>query len=1477
MVKVLILIISVYYSITTTYAAGPSCPNPNPLFDSASVTSSSLVGPNKSLTITSCSCLPVNTFNTIYSYDTIIIGGNTPGTLTICDNTGGTDVAPIRDVNQGLYIRAKSIEIKTNGTLSVSGKSAIPNTFSFTTTKGLTSGGQPAITVNGAAIPSEQDSSYISTLSNDTTSCLPLWYHTLLSSSYVNLKRPGSVVANSSGRPYCANGSYLNYIQSVFVGSVDYNFACSSNALSTAVGTDMTNVNGTYKYSVVAPATTAANNTSLRGEAGGAVACKANDNGTILGGLGGGFLFLEVGTFIIRSNGLLEASGLAGSANNATTNGGGSGGGGSVFIKANTVNIESNAVIDTQGNGGLWWSGQNRSFNSFGATYTFLTTGSSISIATGIDVGVSTDYFARVNSTRPSTNLGVTGPVIFVYGTSYTNNGTMRTSYVLNGQTTGVSAPIVIKDLWSPGHSFFEGSGANSYNPMNTPFISVINSLNGTYYINNYLNYEASRRIASNSLLFDFYWLQIDTLSIQFKNKSASALYFPFNSLQVNIEPNKDFGDTRSYTGTFCFTFPSAVGCGNNLLESTRAIRSDAWNLSFVSPINADSFKNGSYNFLLDRFDTNAVVPGLLGGPFTSNMSFPLFSYRNNSGAIDFNLRYGTIGYNQGASQLLTPRANTLFFDSYAPCDDILNDFCSINILNILSGSSKQSTNTFITNSPIGLRLQLTIRPNGGTMQQTGTPNVRVLVAGQRGNQLIDKNGTSIAKLGTIINEQDVNVNTALGKSCQELFFGEPGNADRSGNWSSFLSSSVAFTYNGFNLLDNSNWAGLESIINDTLKKVAAVNNQDCTANCDGTIYLLFCFRDDIGNWSRVIQYSNSKAYVDVDRKNGVNFLDLDLIDHNSYKGILNPRTLYPYQYSSNTCNNERDNIFECYNDTTYSLEANVPTSLKRIYFDSSGSDDPNNPDCASSDPCPILKLSNINGIVPRFIAPGEVGGNIRIAFAPYTWTNQSSIQVGLKLPSDKSGIKKIYYYKGASPPIDLNIATAIEIPNNIPSDICNTVRLANITNTTTPPANWLDYCFTINNITDNESVYITLEDGAGNRSLGNFITRRFFIDTIKPQSPSDLRTEENFVPISNPKLYFKSSLDQASFSVGVIGSGIKEYKICYWEESSKFTLDTLKILNNNTPGSCPQSSDIDYGVANSIIFQPNSTKTYQEYQFVNLPCCARWNIVMYALDNAGNYSLPSNILQFVNTDGSPRITFTREKYDYIVGGVSPRLGTTGLYTFKVRYIDVLDTIDNRSIPTKTEVWIDFNSDKKYDDSEKLLMNRLVGENLYGDGNYANGEDFYLSTQLKYNKQANGVITYKFVFVGKNNLSAKTQETSSVDATREYSLILDPYNSNDIIGYIEVRNNLVTPDSTIFPTILLKTPPNGEFTPIRLIIYDNYHNIIRSLYTGTYNEFGRYIRWNLLDDFGSSVGPGVYNVVYEYDNEVAYKKIVVIR
>ena len=107
--------------------------------------------------------------------------------------------------------------------------------------------------------------------------------------------------------------------------------------------------------------------------------------------------------------------------------------------------------------------------------------------------------------------------------------------------------------------------------------------------------------------------------------------------------------------------------------------------------------------------------------------------------------------------------------------------------------------------------------------------------------------------------------------------------------------------------------------------------------------------------------------------------------------------------------------------------------------------------------------------------------------------------------------------------------------------------------------------------------------------------------------------------------------------------------------------------------------------------------------------------------------------------------------------------------------------------------------------------------------------------------------------------------------------MLDPYDLNNIVGMMEVRNNLVTNTSDIFPTILLKQPPNGGQEKISLTIYDNFHNLIRSLYEGSYADFGRYIRWNLKDNFGMSVGSGVYNVIYEYEGNVEYRKILIIR
>ena len=1497
MVKYLLYSIFIIIAFDTIYAVGPVCANYTEIFDPNNVTSGSTIGPNKNLSVTSCQCLQPNTIQTMYNYNTVIVGDGAAGTLSICDGTGGT--APITDSNRGLYLRVQRFEVTGLGTLTLSAKSSITNAFNFTITQGLTTGGIAAGTPTiGAGNPtfSEQATSFRSRLNDSTLSCLPNFLSTLTNSSYINLTRPGSILNTFNTSIYCANNIHLSLIVSPRNLSSDgntptYQFNCSGSSYQTYnANTDITTVTGTYKYGVVAPAVSNGNTRSATG--GGAVGCKGSDDGTIQGGRGGAVLYIEANDFVARSNALIESNGAAGTARTGVsgtgTDGGGGGGAGFLFIKANTINIENNANIRAvggfSGTQRFWWNHPSMT-NCFGTNLLTDRTGRFPCQGLG-STDAPADYYgayysdlavARAENQRRQGGFGVDGPIIFVYGSNFTNNGTVQTSHVFKNGTTSRNA-IVIKDLWSPGHALSEGSVPILSNTINLRLNDdLIN--NATFFYNQnserYITYEGARRIAINNQTgaTPLYWVRLENLNLNFKNKAASNLYFPINLLQVYSQPNISFGDDQSYNNVFCFPNPISTNCNtNDISVTTRDIIPNAWNTNFTSFFSvAETFYNGGYNLLFDRYydiPGNSVFAGGLGGPFLSKFSIPMFAYRSSEGSLNLNLKVGTNGYNQNGNEFNFLNLTNAVFDQYAPCDD-RDDNCNLNIRNGDKNVNKLTTNTFVLNSFSNLELHLETSIRGSNITRADTPNVKVFVAGQRGNQLIDSTGTNIPILGNITGKTvqitDANSQTALGKSCTELV------ALGTGNWANYSSSAIDFVYNG-NTFIEPNWSSLRTRITTTLQKVAAVSGTDCVSNCDGTLYLIFCFKDNAGNWSRVIQSHNGVVVADIDKQNGVNAVDRTLITNNinNYKGIQNPRSLYPYKHSFNTCS-EPSNTFLCYRDETQEAFLNLPTFIKRLFIDTPGIDYPLNPDC-TEDPCPIPIISNLYApLVTR-----NLERDVRIAFSPAGWTNQNSISVGIKLPEDKTGIKRIYYYVGGTAPSSVSAASVINIIGNISPTICDNVIAANSTSSRSPSINWVDYCFSIENVNDNQNVYIALEDGAGN--ISNFSSRSLFIDKIKPQVVSELKTNVNYIPITNPLLSFKSSVDSASLGVGVIGAGIKSYKICYWEENQKFTEENLKILNINQEGACPKPSDIGYNITNSIIFDnPVANAPYQNYQLLGLACCLKWNIAVYAIDLAGNYSLPSSILQFVNTDGKPIITFTREKYDYIVGGVSPRIGTTGLYTFKIRYTDLLDRPEEPSLPTKTEVWVDLNGDSKYDSNEKFPMNRLGGENQYGDNNYSNGEDYYFTVQLKYNKNSLGKINYRFIFQGKNNLPAQTSIAYSVDATKEYNLILDPYDPNTINGMMEVRNNLATPDSTIFPTIIIKEPPTGIDSVIRIIIYDNYHNIVRILYHAPYTNFGRYIRWNLKNDMGSLVLPGVYNIVYEYGENYEYQKVMVIR
>ena len=217
-----------------------------------------------------------------------------------------------------------------------------------------------------------------------------------------------------------------------------------------------------------------------------------------------------------------------------------------------------------------------------------------------------------------------------------------------------------------------------------------------------------------------------------------------------------------------------------------------------------------------------------------------------------------------------------------------------------------------------------------------------------------------------------------------------------------------------------------------------------------------------------------------------------------------------------------------------------VPSLSKRLYVDKSTADDaPTLPQTCSSDPCIVRILTP----APAFSEAAET--DIRVAYSPIGYSNNSSILVGVKLPPDNSGIKRLRYKVGSSSPSSATDGNVMERTQQT-IDNCAGVLTAN-----GQTAGWVDFCFVATAVTG-ANIYVWLEDNAGNIGHpGGVASRKLFIDTQPPNTATNLATTLNPVlpAVASTTLTFTGSSD---------ASNISHYKVCYWQELATFSYNDL-------------------------------------------------------------------------------------------------------------------------------------------------------------------------------------------------------------------------------------------------------------------------------------------------------------------------------
>ena len=453
-------------------------------------------------------------------------------------------------------------------------------------------------------------------------------------------------------------------------------------------------------------------------------------------------------------------------------------------------------------------------------------------------------------------------------------------------------------------------------------------------------------------------------------------------------------------------------------------------------------------------------------------------------------------------------------------------------------------------------------------------------------------------------------------------------------------------------------------------------NNQWAMATLrDGQYWVYVCFQDVAGNWSSTNQTT----------------------------------------YLSNTGNN----IYNIGTNTNYTNLVYLPKMFQSIRIDK------NTPDSTSchQDPCMATNLEP----PPAFKLPNEE--NIKIAYSPIGWTASKKIKVGIRTPYDLSGIHKLYYSIGNPTNYHVTVynnTDSFQLCQSISTEHQQSDQLVRSMVNNNP---WLDFCFEMDiPNTNHDTLYIWLEDKAGNKNTNVNIARPLFLDYIAPTTPGTIKITNTTNTIFTPTLEWRKSKDNLQ---------ITNYLLCIWNQQESITSSIVSQLPRNI---CPNASIVS-GKYDSILIEPNNSNV--DTQIWGIPnhkalTYGVWNFTMTAQDITGHYSLKSNISSFIISNGTSFLNFNNREDDYKISTVYPRSGSDGTYTFQIQYFDY-----EEHSPTYTQIWIDSNGNQEYDSDEKYSM---TDYKKWNNKKYYDGEVFLYSTYLKYLPHTKGKIQYKFVF-----------------------------------------------------------------------------------------------------------------------------------
>ncbi len=604
--------------------------------------------------------------------------------------------------------------------------------------------------------------------------------------------------------------------------------------------------------------------------------------------------------------------------------------------------------------------------------------------------------------------------------------------------------------------------------------------------------------------------------------------------------------------------------------------------------------------------------------------------------------------------------------------------------------------------------------------------------------------------------------------------------------------------------------------------------------NSNGTYWLFACIQDKAKNWSKII---NELTYPQYSNKEELSLFNYEGI-HNSYNYLDNQVTHL----------NKIQSVF-------------IPSLHTRLVIDLP---EPDQETCIA-DPC----TSNILDPIPAFMEPNETSG-IQIAYGPPGYISENSVQVGIKLPFDHSGIMGLYYFIGNELPPKYSFKRVsnfvmrdhesykqcedmIQQHNQIDT---SHQRPYNVDNSLT---NWLDFCFPIQT-KDNSTLYIWLLDNAGNVDYSHgFIQRNIFLDTIPPTPPIELHSKKNPSRDGHITINFIPSQDNHQ---------VASHRICYWKKQANFTRNHLS--GKNLAG-CPDKTVGLYSTVFSSPMLEYSGEEEIEYSLINNQPLefGKWYFSSYGIDQSGLKSNFSNFYEIIVSDGESKLTYIHKKGEY-KQGVYPEHGSSGYYTFKVKYTD----IDNRP-PIRSSLYLDQNFNGIYEDNEKYDLYRTEGEDQ-NNGMYWDGEIYYQQIYITYQPYQNNQYRFRFFFKNKDGVALGNGNAG--DPTLDHFLTLDPYGLDSFTDQMQIRNNVFRQGiSHILPTILLKPPLNKEY--ISVVIYNQRGRLIQFLLKDVlYSTQHRYIKWDTKNNKNKKVPSGVYNILYYHGKKkVDSKRIIIVR